>query len=200
MTPSTAWDYLKLLEKNESINIKSNNKYSVVTIVNWELYQAQDEISDSKSDSNSDNKSTTNQQQINTNKNVKNIKNNKNIKNKDVCTEPEVSVPEKILTEKIFISLLLNDKTEYEVEKNEIDTWKELYPAVNIEQELRNMKGWLMANPTKRKTKKGISRFINGWLSREQDKGGNKNNGLYDKSNDRGKGKTEIYDYEKFFD
>lgn len=32
------------------------------------------------------------------------------------------------------------------------------------------MKGWLNANPTKRKTKRGIKRFINSWLSREQDK------------------------------
>ena len=33
------------------------------------------------------------------------------------------------------------------------------------------MRGWLMANPDRRKTKRGISRFINNWLSREQDKG-----------------------------
>ena len=41
---------------------------------------------------------------------------------------------------------------------------------VDIMQELRNMKGWCNSNPTKRKTKRGILRFINGWLSREQDK------------------------------
>ena len=67
MTPSTTWDYLKVLERNQNIDIKSNNKYSIVTIVNWELYQSENEISD--------NKSTTNQQQINTNKNIKNNKN-----------------------------------------------------------------------------------------------------------------------------
>jgi len=37
------------------------------------------------------------------------------------------------------------------------------------------MKGWLDANPAKRKTKKGILRFVNTWLSKEQDKGGSKN-------------------------
>ena len=93
------------------------------------------------------------------------------INNKDICTEPEVSVPEKMQAEKTIISLPLNDKTEHEVKEKEVETWKELYPAVNIEQELRNMKGWLISNPTKRKTKKGINRFINSWLSREQDKG-----------------------------
>ena len=43
-------------------------------------------------------------------------------------------------------------------------------------QELRNMKGWLDANPNKRKTHSGMQRFINGWLAKEQNKGG-RNNG-----------------------
>lgn len=75
MAPSTAWEYLKLLETNNTINIKSNNKFSIVTIVNWTLYQMDDEISDNKSNNKPDNKSTTNQQQINTNKNDKNDNN-----------------------------------------------------------------------------------------------------------------------------
>jgi|LFRM01.1.fsa_nt_gb hypothetical protein len=73
MAPSTAWDYLKLLESENCINIKSNNKFSVVTIVNWGFYQSQDEKSDSKSD----NKSTANEQQMDTIKNVNNDKKNK---------------------------------------------------------------------------------------------------------------------------
>ena len=72
------------------------------------------------------------------------------------------------------ITLILNDRTEYPVYQEDIDEWNELYPAVDILQELRKMKGWLNANPTKRKTKRGIGRFINNWLSREQDKGGSK--------------------------
>lgn len=34
------------------------------------------------------------------------------------------------------------------------------------------MKGWLDANPTKRKTRRGVKRFVNNWLSRTQDQGG----------------------------
>ena len=79
MAPSTAWEYLKLLEDNKTINIKSNNKYSVVTIVNWGLYQSEDEKSDTKSDNTSDSKSTANQQQIDTYKNEKNVKNEKTL-------------------------------------------------------------------------------------------------------------------------
>ena len=85
---STVRDYVKLLEKLGTIDIKSDNKFSVITVVNWAVYQNDEEISDSKNDKKSttnqhqmDNKSTSNQQQINTNKNVKNVENDKNEKN-----------------------------------------------------------------------------------------------------------------------
>lgn len=68
------------------------------------------------------------------------------------------------------ISILLNDKTEYPITQADVDGWKELYPAVDVLQELRKMKGWADANPTKRKTKAGIKRFINAWLAKEQDR------------------------------
>lgn len=69
-----------------------------------------------------------------------------------------------------IITLTLNDKSEYPIYQSDIDEWKELYQSVDVLQELRKMKGWLDANPKKRKTKNGIKRFINSWLSREQDK------------------------------
>lgn len=73
-------------------------------------------------------------------------------------------------SEPVVITLTLNDKSQFPVTETDMRNWQELYPAVNILQELRNMKGWLDSNPSKRKTKAGIRRFINGWLSREQDK------------------------------
>ncbi len=69
-----------------------------------------------------------------------------------------------------IISLTLNDKSEYPIFADQADEWAGLYPAVDVMQQLRAMKGWLDGNPKKRKTKAGIMRFINGWLAREQDK------------------------------
>lgn len=60
MAPSTVWDYMKLLEKHKNININSNNKYSVVTIEKWRIYQTKENITDNKSNNNTDSKSTTN--------------------------------------------------------------------------------------------------------------------------------------------
>ena len=69
-----------------------------------------------------------------------------------------------------IITFPFNDKTEYPIFDTEFEEWAELYPAVDIMQELRKMKGWLDSNPTKRKTIRGIRRFINSWLSKAQDR------------------------------
>lgn len=70
-----------------------------------------------------------------------------------------------------IITLTLNDKSEYPIFLGQVSEWEDLYPAVNINQELRKMKAWLNANPRRRKTKRGILRFINNWLSSAQDRG-----------------------------
>lgn len=67
--------------------------------------------------------------------------------------------------------LPLNTGEEYAVTAEQADEWAKLYPAVDILQELNAMRGWCLANPGKRKTPRGIMKFINGWLSREQDRG-----------------------------
>ncbi len=66
------------------------------------------------------------------------------------------------------ISLLLNDGKEFLMTKDKVNELKALYPLVNVTQSLRNMKGWLISNPRKRKTLRGIMRFVNAWLVRDQ--------------------------------
>ena len=51
----------------------------------------------------------------------------------------------------------------------EVEKYCGLYPAVDTDQEFRKMIGWLDANPKNRKTKRGIQKFMNGWLARSQD-------------------------------
>ena len=70
------------------------------------------------------------------------------------------------------IQLPLNDGTEYEVSVEQCHEWAGLYPAVDVIQQLREMRGWLDANPKKKKTRAGIKAFITRWLGKEQDKGG----------------------------
>jgi hypothetical protein len=47
----------------------------------------------------------------------------------------------------------------------------ELYPAVDVKQQLRSMRGWLVSNSQKRKTMSGMPRFVHKWLAKEQNSG-----------------------------
>ena len=95
----------------------------------------------------------------------------KHISSSETSAEGESSEPQ-AAKEKPVILLPLNTKEDYPIYQADVDEWSELYPSVDVMQQLRNMKGWLDSNPTRRKTPKGIKRFITNWLQREQDKGG----------------------------
>lgn len=86
--------------------------------------------------------------------------------NHNICSEQQVA------SEPPVITLLTNTGDEYPITQTDINGWMELYPAVDVMQELRGMKGWCEANPKKRKTSGGIKRFVNSWLSKVQNKGG----------------------------
>lgn len=92
--------------------------------------------------------------------------NTKELNTKDIYNAPS----NEIATEPPVIEFILNDKTYYPITQKQVDKWSELYPNVDIMQQLRKMCGWLDANPKNRKTKGGILKFANGWLAREQDK------------------------------
>src|SRR5690606_28512598 len=49
--------------------------------------------------------------------------------------------------------------------------------AVDVPQQLRAIRQWLIANPQKRKTSRGMKRFVVSWLTRDQDKGGSRPTG-----------------------
>jgi hypothetical protein len=76
---TTLWSWIKKLEKIGNIDIKSFNKYSVITVVNWHEYQDNQDILTTEQQQNN-NRTTTEQQQTDTNKNVKNDKNVKELK------------------------------------------------------------------------------------------------------------------------
>ena len=92
-----------------------------------------------------------------------------NLLGDNYCPElPESGTPDQ--SPAVF-QMPLNDKTNYKITQEQIDKWTGLYPAVDVMQQIRNMIGWLEGNPSRRKTRSGVMRFINNWLSKEQDKG-----------------------------
>ena len=68
-------------------------------------------------------------------------------------------------------TLPLVDGTDFTITKSQVAEWKEAFPAVDVLQQLREMKVWTQAHKDRRKTQRGIMKFVVTWLSREQDKG-----------------------------
>lgn len=85
------------------------------------------------------------------------------------CAEPEKSPAHT----PSGIRIPLNGKQqikEYEFSLEQIAEWKTAYPAVDVPAQLRKMRAWALSNPAKKKTLRGISRFANQWLAKEQDR------------------------------
>lgn len=98
---STIEDILKYLETQQQIRQEKNNKYRVITIVNWERYQ--------KSDSKSNNKATTKQQLADTDNNI----NKDNKENKRA--EASISYLDSIPKEEIAILIKESSATESDI-------------------------------------------------------------------------------------
>lgn len=74
-SPSTVWRWLQTLEKLENMHIQTNSRFSIVTVVNWDIYQQQDFKVEQANEQPVNSRRTAGEQPVNTNKNVKNDKN-----------------------------------------------------------------------------------------------------------------------------
>lgn len=83
--------------------------------------------------------------------------------NKNISLVPKAPKPN------TFISLpLVTGFGNYDVTFDYLNSLRELFPALDVEQEFRSMAAWLDSHPRNRKTPRGIKKFITGWLERSQ--------------------------------
>ncbi|MEA5107101.1 MAG: hypothetical protein VB010_07080 [Sphaerochaeta associata] len=86
------------------------------------------------------------------------------------CMDKEREIRIDDVDDPIVVNLPLNSGLTFSVHESLVTELTPLYPAVDIREQLLQMAGWFIGNPSKRKTKKGIMRFITNWLSTQQDK------------------------------
>lgn len=79
-------------------------------------------------------------------------------------------------SENVFIEIPIVGKKnkEHPVTMDDVRELQDLFPGIDVRAELRKLKAWNLANPTKRKTAAGIRRHIAAWLTKAQDKAGGK--------------------------
>ena len=147
---------LKRFENTKEITIKSTNKYTIVTICNYESYQISED-SNQHAEQHSNNIQTTNQQQQ-----------LKNIRNKEIYKESSTIVEPK---KKISLTLIEN------LEKRNKSFYESLVPYVDVYgKELIRAFYDYWTEPNKSKTKMrfelektwDVKRRLNTWASREK--------------------------------
>lgn len=141
---------LSLFESLNMIEQQTNSKNRLVSITNWSKYQIGEQQTNSKR--------TASEQQVNTDNNDNNEDNDNKL-----LAQPDKSAS-------LVGQLQTNTGELFPVYQDDIDMWSSTYPAVNVIAEMKRIHAWLDANPTKRKTARGMKRFVNSWLSRQQDK------------------------------
>ena len=103
--------------------------------------------------------------------------NNEN-ENDSSCPVSSQSEAQDTQTEQIFVSIPIQRTTkddtqlEFPVYERQVLEWIELFPAIDVRQELRAIYAWSVANQANRKTLQGAMKFITSWLIRAQNKGG----------------------------
>jgi len=70
----------------------------------------------------------------------------------------------------VLQTLPLRDGTEFSVRQSLVAELEPLYPKVDVPATVAEMKGWLIGNPERRKTRRGVRAFITRWLQSEQTK------------------------------
>ena len=86
------------------------------------------------------------------------------IENTFAPTSSDIDAEEK----EVFAELPLLNNQSYKIYTDDVSHYKEQFPAVDVEQEIRNAIAWTEANPKNRK-KQG-KRFLTNWLLRKQER------------------------------
>ena len=100
---------------------------------------------------------------------------NKNVTAPDTDTDTEANTDKRttaqsVPPEELAGTLPLVDGSEFPIFKSQVSEWQIAYPGIDVRTQLVQAKVWLQANPKRRKTRKGILRYLNSWLARAQDK------------------------------
>ena len=88
----------------------------------------------------------------------------------DVCTEPlQSSAPETAMNAP---GIPILGGVEWRPTVDELNEWIKFYSAVDVIRELGRMRIWCQNNPDRKKTARGIRRFVTTWLDKEQNRAG----------------------------
>lgn len=168
LSVNTVRRLLKLLEEEHQITRTVTQSWTQINIVNYSKFQDFEEVDDTLYDTQFDTPTDTLTDTL-TNTLAAHNRINKEYKEykKYINTCPEqTSFASEQATE--LPPLILKDGTRFHISENHFKEFSDAYPNVDVKDQIFKMSQWLKTNPTKRKTKNGIMRFINSWIARSE--------------------------------
>ena len=162
---NTIRKWLKVFESEDMISLKSTNKYTHINIVNYDKFQ---DVDETLAELNAQQTAYQTAYQS-AQRSADNIRIIRNIRSKEdinttcpeqtsFASEPDTGLP----------PLILKDGSRFHISENHLNEFMDAYPGVDVRDQIMKMSQWLKTNPTKRKTKNGIMRFINSWIARSE--------------------------------
>ena len=161
---NTIRKWLKIFENEKMITLKSTNKYTHISIVNYDKFQ---DVGETLAELNAQQSAEQGAYQTaeQSADNIRIIRNKEEKEYINTCSEQTSSASEQA-TE--LPPLILKDGTRFHISENHFKEFSDAYPNVDVKDQIFKMSQWLKTNPTKRKTKNGIMRFINSWIARSE--------------------------------
>ena len=82
-------------------------------------------------------------------------------------------VPSSDPSDPVFLEYPCKGKpSAWSLHESKIREWVEAFPGLDVRAECRKARQWVIDVPTRQKTARGMTRFLNGWLGRSNDRGG----------------------------
>lgn len=162
---NTIRKWLKVFESEDMITLKSTNKYTHINIVNYDKFQ---DVGETLAELNAQQTAYQSAYQS-AQRSADNIRIIRNIRSKEdintTCSEQTSFASEQVTG---LPPLILKDGSRFHISENHLNEFVDAYPGVDVRDQIMKMSQWLKTNPTKRKTKNGIMRFINSWIARSE--------------------------------
>jgi hypothetical protein len=78
-------------------------------------------------------------------------------------TPTPTPIPTPVLT-----TIPLDDGSEHPITAEDVKELGGAYPLIDVLAECRKARAWCLGSPANRKTKRGVGKFVNGWMARAQ--------------------------------
>ena len=163
-----------LIDTN-SVTIRKVGRYHIYKVSEYEKYQVRQDFRQEYDREVTENRQDSDRK-VTAHKERKERKESKEGKKERVLRESKDSLSQSDQIahgmEANVEAIPLTDGTEWRPTVSEYDEYCRLYPSVDVFDSFRRMRAWSLSNPTKKKTRNGVKRFVNTWLSKEQDNSG----------------------------